>query len=37
MKKWWIKRIDELNDDELDKFYCKTTQVYNNTTINLYF
>jgi len=21
-KKWRIKRIDELNDDELDKFYC---------------
>jgi len=22
MKKWRIKRIDELNDDELDEFYC---------------
>jgi len=21
-KKWRIKRIDKLNDDELDKFYC---------------
>jgi len=21
-KKWRIKRIDELNDDELDEFYC---------------
>jgi len=21
MKKWRIKRIDELNDDELDEFY----------------
>jgi len=21
-KKWRIKRIDELNEDELDKFYC---------------
>jgi len=22
MKKWRIKRIDELDDDELDEFYC---------------
>ena len=22
MKKWQIKQIDELNDDELDMFYC---------------
>jgi len=22
-KKWWIERINELHEDELDEFYCR--------------
>jgi len=35
-KKWRIKRIDEVNDDELDKFYCTYNEnaVITNVMIN---
>jgi len=38
MKKWRIKLIDELGDDELGKFYCTSfyPHVWNKTVVNLF-